>query len=261
MKAVVNRRPAICAFAIALALAGCSAADHYRRAAADTPPARLFNVPFPAAFPPTTLNTVITYGSGGSWKLQALWDEYMVTIRNNSERPLFVTSATLVDFAGREHAPGTDPWMIEETSKALCREYDRTGVAFAKEGATAALYVGGIASGAGLFASIASTGGVTVTALQGPIAVVTVPCYIAGRSIENHDARADIQAEFNQRRLVLPLKVAPGQVRLGCFFFPMVPSPQRLRLHWKTADAEGDAELALEFLRGLHTPRAGLATH
>lgn len=235
-------------------LTGCVSSDKYRRADDEVPPAKLLNVPFPAAYPPTSLTAVVIYRGAGSWKREALWDEYMVTVRNPGEQPLIITSATLIDFAGVERPAAANPWALEELSKQLFREYDRAGVAFAKEGASAVMYVGGIAAGAEIFAASASTSGVVVTPLQGPIALVTVPTYIVARTIANHDAREDIESEFNQRRFPLPTKLAPGQTRLGCFFFPMVPNPRALRFHWRRGEEEGDAELSLEFLKGLHTP-------
>ena len=237
-----------------MAISGCVSADKYRTAPDDAPRPVLFNARFIPALPNATLNTVIVFGGPGSWKLEALWDEYMVTIRNSSDEPLTITAVALLDFTGNAREPGIDPWQLEQLSQRLSREYDRAGIAFAKEGANAALYVGGIAGGAALFATTASTGGVTVTVLQGPLALITVPTYVVGRTIANHDGRADIEAEFHERRLKLPLKLAPGRTQLGSFFFPMVPNPRLLRMHWKSGRAEGDAEVSLEFLHGLHTP-------
>jgi len=34
------------------------------------------------------------------------------------------------------------------------------------------------------------------------------------------------EVEFARRRLALPLKLAPGEVRQGSGFFPMVPAPR-----------------------------------
>ena len=261
MALIGERRSAPCrcgsvaAWTLAIAaVSGCVSADKYRTAPDDAPRPVLFNVRFVPARPNATLNAVIVLGGPGSWKLEALWDEYMITIRNSSDEPLTITSATLLDLAGNAREPGTDPWRLEQLSQQLVREYDLAGIAFAKEGASAALYVGGIAGGAALFATTVSTSGVTVTVLQGPLALITVPTYIVGRTIENHDGRADIESEFHERRLKLPLKLAPGRTQLGSFFFPMVPNPRLLRLHWTSGHEEGDAEVSLEFLRGLHTP-------
>jgi len=59
-------------------------------------------------------------------------------------------------------------------------------------------------------------------------------------------------AEFKQRRLALPLTLAPGEARVGSFFFPMVPNPRALSLHWSTGPSTGDLTLPLESVHGLH---------
>ena len=237
-----------------LLLAGCVSAGKYQEARADTPPAQLLNVPFPAAPLQATLNTLIVYGGPGSWKREALWDEYVVTLHNPGARPITITAAALTDFADIARPGGGDPWKLEENSKALCKEYDRAGVAFIKSATPAVLTIGGIAAGSAAAAALMSTGGATVIVMQGPLALLTVPGYVIGRTVANHEDKADIEAEFNLRRLPLPVTLAPGQTRTGCLFFPMVPNPRALRLDWRSGDEPGGATLALDFLHGLHAP-------
>ncbi len=236
-----------------LSLAGCTSATNYQMARDDTPRAQMLNIPFPVAPVQATLATVIVYGGPGSWKREALWDEYVVTLRNPGDQPLMVVSAELMDNAGHGRAPGGDPWKLEEESKALCKEYDRLGVAFVKSATPAVLTVGGIAVGSAALAAATSTSAVTVTVLQGPLATVTVPSYLLGRSVANAEDRADIETEFRLRRLALPLTLAPGQTRLGALFFPMVPRSLTLRLRWQWGSEHGETELGLEILRGLHS--------
>ena len=88
---------------------------------------------------------------------------------------------------------------------------------------------------------------------------MTVPTYFLGRAIANDEDGADIEAEFRLRRLALPLVLAPGQTRLGCLFFPMVPSPHSLSLRWSRGSESGECVLALEFLHGLHIKSSGPA--
>ena len=75
---------------------------------------------------------------------------------------------------------------------------------------------------------------------------------LIGRTVANHEDRTDINAEFRLRRLALPVTLAPGQTRLGCLFFPMVPNPRSLSLRWSTGQDAGEAVLSLKFLHGLH---------
>jgi hypothetical protein len=95
--------------------------------------------------------------------------------------------------------------------------------------------------------------------MPGPLAAVTIPTYLLGRAIANDEDSADIEAEFRLRRLALPLVLAPGQTRLGCLFFPMVPNPRSLILHWSRGSEHGECILPLEFLHGLHLKSPGPA--
>lgn len=244
------RRPAV--LLAGLCLAGCVSATKYKMARDGTPRAQLLNVAFPSAPLHAALTALIVYGGPGSWKREALWDEYVVTLHNPGDQPLIVSAAELMDHMAVARAPGADPWKLEDESKALCKEYDRMGVAFVKSATPAVLTIGGIAAGSAALAAATSTSAVTVTVLQGPLAAITVPSYLIGRVIANHEDRADIEAEFRLRRLALPLTLAPGQTRLGCLFFPMVPNPRSLGLRWSTGPASSESVLPLDFLHGLH---------
>jgi len=120
--------------AIALACAapcvlpGCVSAN-YKFAGKDTPPAHALNVHFPPAPLEASLASVITDGGPGSWKREAFWDEYVVTLHNTGDQPLQVASGTLVDFAGTSRSAGDDPWAVERESKTLERKYRDSGMA------------------------------------------------------------------------------------------------------------------------------------
>src|SRR5271166_6506687 len=86
--------------------------------------------------------TLISYGGPGSWKREALWDEYVVTLVNHGERPLTIDSATLADSAGTPYAPGSDPWALEKQSKKLEKQYRKNGQAFVRAAGPGVLIVG-----------------------------------------------------------------------------------------------------------------------
>ena len=76
---------------------GCVSAK-YQRAADDTPPPTVLNLaatPAVSAGAPTApsgldarLNTVIVFRGPGSWKRDAYWDEYVLTLANRGAAPL-----------------------------------------------------------------------------------------------------------------------------------------------------------------------------
>jgi len=216
----------------------------------DTPPVVPLNVV--VAQPPVelVLNAVIIYKGPGSWKREALWDEYVVTIRNHGEGPLTITAATLVDFAGVSLQPGVDPWALEKESQTLEQRYKKAGVAFARNALPGVLILGtGTAAlmAIGPFAAGAAVAAVAVT-------VIALPVYYIVVLSVNHSNKSAIKAEFARRRLALPIIVGPGETHTGSLFFPMVPNPQSLNAQWVTGPTGGEVKLSLEFLRGLHVP-------
>lgn len=234
----------------ALPFTGC-VSNKYKEAKKDTPPPQLLNVAFASAPLEATLNTVITYNGPGSWKRDAFWDEYVVTLRNPGSQPLTVSAVSLTDFAGALRPDGGDPWALEKQSKTLEQKYHDAGVAFVRYTTPGVLIVGAGAAAigsAGVFSAAFTTiAGATLIAL---------PVYYAGVLTINHQNKVAMQKEFSRRRLELPLTLAPGETRTGSCFFPMGPNPRSLALHWSNESGRGDTVLPLDFLRGLHIKTA-----
>lgn len=253
-----SRLPTPAAIALACAalcvLAGC-VSGNYKFASKDTPPARALNVQFPPAALEADLASVITDGAPGSWKREAFWDEYVVALHNTGEQPLEVASVTLVDFAGTSRATGDDPWALERESKTLERKYQDSGMAFARIAAPRILLASAepvVIAGAGIGAAGAAAAA-TATAVALPVYGLTI------LGINRHHKSA-IKAEFNRRRLHLPLSLAAGETRTGSLFFPMIPNPRSMDLKWSTDSGTGDSVLPLDFLYGLHVPAATAAS-
>lgn len=185
-------------------VSGC-VSSKYKFAGKTIPPARSLSVQFPPAPLDANLVNVITDGGPGSWKREAFWDEYVVALHNPGDQPLEVSSARLVDFAGTPRSAGNDPWALERESKTLERKYRDAGIAFARLAAprvliTTAEPVAVASAGIGRAGAAAAA---TATA-------VALPVYgLATWGINRHH-KAAITAEFNRRRLRLPLSLAPG---------------------------------------------------
>src|ERR1700675_3849291 len=227
-------------------LTGCLSAN-YKLAGKDTPPARALNVHFPPAPLDANLISVITDGGPGSWKREAFWDEYGVTLHNTGDRPLQLVSVRLVDFAGTPRPPGEDPWALERESKTLERKYQDAGVAFARVASPRILAATAepvVVANAGI--------GVAGAAAAATLTAVALPVYGVATWGRNRHYRAKIKTEFDRRRLKLPLSLAPGETRTGSLFYPMVPNPRSLDLNWSNESGTGDPVLPLDFLRGIH---------
>jgi hypothetical protein len=233
--------------AAALSIMTACVSPKYKRADNRTPPIQPLNVKFPSSMLDTSLYTVISDGGPGSWKREAFWDEYVVTMHNDGEGALTIAVATVTDYAGAVRAAGTDPWALERESKTLEKRYREAGISFARIAAPRVLVSAaepGVMASAGIGASGAAAAA-TVTA-------VALPVYGAAVFGINMHNKAAIKKEFNRRRIPLPLTLDPGETRTGSFFFPMVPNPQSLTLRWSGSVGEGDTSLELHFLEGLH---------
>jgi uncharacterized protein YjeT (DUF2065 family) len=238
--------------AILCCLSGC-VSTKYKLAKKDTPPVQSLNIAFPPALPLVpTLASLISYGGPGSWKREALWDEYVVTLENRGDRPLSIDSAALADSAGTLYVAGSDPWALEKQSKTLEKQYRDHGEAFLRAAGPGVLVVG-----AGAVAASATAGGgmaIVSPALAGAAvaAIVVLPVYYLTVVGINHHNKKAVMTEFKRRRLSLPLAIAPGETRTGSLFFPMVRSPASLNIKWSNESGSAMAELPLEFLRALH---------
>lgn len=239
----------------ALLLSGC-VSNRYKAAKTDLPPPQMLNVAFAPAPLAATLNTLITYNGPGSWKRDAFWDEYVVTLHNPGSQPLTISSVALVDFAGTTHAPGNKPWILEKESKTLEEKYKEAGLAFVRYTGPAVLILG---TGLG----VAASSGILTTAAAGTMTVtlVALPLYYLAVVSINLDNRKLMERQFHHRRIELPLTLAPGETRAGSFFFPMVPGPRSLDVRWSTGTASGDSVLPLDFLSGLHLQPPPASAH
>jgi hypothetical protein len=228
-------------------LATSCVSSGYRAAPKDTAAPQFLNVAFAPDRLDAKLVTVITYNGPGSWKRNAFWDEYIVTLHNAGSEPVTIATAGLIEYDGTVRAAGAAPWALEKESKSLEQKYRAAGIAFVRYTAPGALIVGGglaAAASAGILSAAAATAA-TVT-------VVALPLYYIGVLTINHSNKGAMEKQFKLRRLVEPLTLAAGETRTGSFFFPMVPSPRALTLRWSDSASRGDAAVQLDFLRDLH---------
>lgn len=237
--------------ALGLAQTGCVTSKKYRMAKEDTPPARPLG--WTVAVPPAelTLATLIVFKGPGSWKREARWDEYVVVITNKGAEPLVIEAATLIDLLGQPQIPGVDPWQVEKLSYTNWDKYGKNGLKLLAGAGAVAIYVGyayGVAMTGFMGGATASAGAVALVNIIPVVALVDVTAV----AFMNHSNKKKVVAEFDRRRLKLPLTIAPGQSVSGSFFFPMTPGPQRLILKGKAGADPLELVLDLKPLAGLH---------
>jgi hypothetical protein len=243
-------------FLAALLCSGC-VSTKYQLVRHGTGPAQSLDRPFPVSGTlEASLAALITYHGPGSWKREALWDEYVVTLRNGGQVPITVGYATLTDSAGGIVVPGTDPWELEKQSRGLEKQYRTRGEGFVRAAGPGVLLVGG---GAAAAAATASGWALVPPAAAGAALTVVfvLPVYYTTVLAINYHNKHQVVDEFQRRRLAAPLTLAPGEARTVSLFFPMIRSPRALDLHGSSEAGETQASLPLEFLRDLHLPARG----
>ena len=245
--------------AAVLVLSGCVSskykfAEYEKQAvpmnlAASPPPAEAATAPAVAAM----LNTVISLQGPGSWKRNAYWDEYVVSLDNRSGEPVTIESITLTDFQGQSAAPGSNPWALEKQSRDYESRIASTAGDVLKIGGGVVLAAGtGLAAG-GLAAAATGAGSWAALGFMGTAFVAAIPVYAVGTVYRNVSNKHKIEEEFARRSLVLPLTLPPGKLTQGSFFFRIAPGPQRLSFVTRTGDgASGNAVIDLAPLAGLH---------
>jgi hypothetical protein len=256
----MNNRSTVTATALLLAFLCCQVgcvANKYQLAKKNTPAVQTLAV----AFPPSPalqglLIAVISYGGPGSWKREALWDEYVLRLENHGDRPLTIDSIAVAVADGTPFAASNDPWALEKQSKVLEKQYRGRGEAFRRNAGAGAIAVG---TGAAVGAAIggASAYGITpALAGAGVAAVFVLPVYYVTVIGINHHNKKAVMAEFNRRRMLLPLTLAAGESRTGSLFYPMLRSPGSMALSWSNDAGTTTTTLPLELLRLLHVPPA-----
>ncbi len=228
--------------AAACVLGGCTTTRKYRMV--DEPSTCALELNVVAANPELEIRlaSVTVYQGPGSWKQDALWDEYSISLRSRGSRVITVESLALVDILGESKLPGTDPWELERLSEANWERYARVGRFVLGVGAAGAMQAAALGMG---LAGGAATGILYVM----PVLLLTNVTAVAVMNYQNKDR---VQIEFERRRLKLPIQLAPNAALRGSLFFPMVPTPQRLILRGMASDGPFELAMDLQRLAGLH---------
>jgi hypothetical protein len=241
---------------LCLGQTGCVTSKKYKMAKEGVPPAQPLG--WTVTTPPVelTLQSLIVYKGPGSWKREAKWDEYVVQLSNHGGVPLTIGTATLIDILGQPQVPGNEPWALEKLSYTNWDKYGGAGLSLVAGAGVVAIY-GGIAMTTVMSSYLAGPAGAAASSVGGAaVALTVIPIAavvdITAVAIINHQNKEKVQAEFDRRRLVLPLTVAPGATVSGSLFFPMTPGPKRLIVKGTAGDVPVDLVLELKQLAGLH---------
>lgn len=242
---------------------GCVTPQH-KLATTETPPPVPLNLTATQLRLEATLHHVILFHGPGSWKLDAKWDEYVVSVANRGTGPFVLESATLFDHADTPLASSADPWTLEKSSaQRLPKPH---AIAKVQKPPSAPPASGTSPDKAEPKPSVVVRAGVVVAATAVVAVVVAAPFYwpatagllaltgasAAGNAIASQPNKEVIEKEFAKRRLILPTTIAPADTVSGSLFFTVAPEPLRLVLR---GQADGNpVELAVDLapLGGMH---------
>ncbi|MDR7136344.1 hypothetical protein J2X06_003570 [Lysobacter niastensis] len=252
------RHVAVCS--IALCLAACGGTKLVKNA--PPPPSNQMLAASADGPLAANLDWVIVRNGPGTWARNADWDEYLLHVRNTSDRPLHITAVTVTDSLGHRAEPLSKRKTLVKASKQTVRRYRDSdikvkagrgggtliasgvgattlGVGAAYAEAAGALMGGSASSGAGAVA-----GGLLI---GGPVLV--------GLGVVRIVRNAKVDNRIQARHSPLPLDVPAGAEASLDVFFPISPSPAQLELAYD--DGSGVRSLVLDTqqsLAGLHLP-------
>jgi hypothetical protein len=231
-----------------LALCGCVHSRVVRQPAAEEPSHLGWSVDAPDGAS-LTLRQLIVTNNSGTWVEDALWDEYVVEIRNDGDVAIQLQSLRLES----AHLPPQQPLASRELLETATAE--NMGVL---KGAGIVVGVGVVAplalvatagGGAGMTAGTLAAAAVANLMVVGLIAGGT---YVISKAAVQNSDRNYMDDELARRAIMLPRTLPAGSTISGSAFFAVTPQPTALTLDLR--DAGGTRQLVLDL-----TPLESLA--
>jgi hypothetical protein len=182
-----------------------------------------------------TLDYIILPNGPGAWVKDALWDEYVLSFRNVSDKAIPIQRIRLIDPRGQYIERGFNAYQLEGQTKSLAMTY--------KE-----------AVGLEVVSTVGMVGVEAASMLLGaafiPLGILAEPAILMGQTGNMQDMEK-IQKEF-ERRQTFSFTLAPDGTYTGSAFFPIIPSPKTLVIEYMRKNEMRVFELPLEKLAGLH---------
>jgi hypothetical protein len=201
------------------------------------------------------VHQLIFRNTGGSWVKNANWDEYVLTIKNDSQDPIEIHGIYLCsDQLSAPEESSTSREQLDARSSSNLRVLKDVGiVAGVGIVAPSAMIVGAIGTSGGV---LSASGGAAAVATVGivaiPVGLIGGTVYIINRHRQDKKDKALIDLQLNERGYGVPLQVpAQAQVTKSAFF-PITPSPTRLLLSYSSGGDVREISLELPELAGLH---------
>jgi hypothetical protein len=205
----------------------------------------------------TTLEVhqLIFRNSGGSWVKKANWDEYVLTIKNDSEDPIEIQSISL--YSDKLPAPAqssTSREQLDARSKSTLRALKDVGiVAGVGIVAPGAMIVGSIGTSGGILSASSGAAAISVVGFFAiPVGLIGGTVYVIKRHSRDKKDKVLIDRQLSERGYTVPLQILAHTQVTKSAFFPITPSPNRLVLNYSTHGEAQEISLELPELAGLH---------
>jgi hypothetical protein len=201
------------------------------------------------------VHELIFRNGGGSWVKNANWDEYVLTITNESPSPLEVQSIYL--YSDKLPAPEVSSTSREQldarSNKALRAMKDVGIVAGVGIVGPSALIVAGIGTSGGLLsASGAGAAAAAVGLVAIPVGLIGGTVYVINRHSRDKKDKVVVQHIIEERGFIVPLQIAAQDQATKSAFFPITPAPTRLVVNYSVAGEVREISVELPGLAGLH---------
>jgi hypothetical protein len=198
------------------------------------------------------LHQLIVRNGGGSWVRDANWDEYVLTIRNDSMDSVEIERIDLYsDKLPTPEESSTSREQLDAQSNHTLRAMKDVGVvAGAGVLVPTALVAGTMGAAGGSLAAVGAAATVAVVAV--PVGLIGGTVYVVRRHHRDTEDKVLIEHLLIERGFGVPVQILPGMQILTSAFFPLTPAPTRLVIQYA---ADGDAReirLDLPALAGLH---------
>jgi hypothetical protein len=199
------------------------------------------------------LDQVIVRNSGGSWVRDANWDEYVLTVRNDSAVPVEIERFNLYsDKLPWPEESSTSREQLEARSSATLRGLKDVGIVAGAGVASAGVVVAIVGTGGTMVAGATAAAAVAGVFVLMPVALVGSTVYIVKRHHRDRDDKVLIEHEFIKRGYSVPVELPPGVASKKSAFFPITPAPTRLVLEYTAGGESRHLALDLPALAGLH---------
>jgi hypothetical protein len=201
------------------------------------------------------VHQLIFRNAGGSWLKNANWDEYVLTVKNDSKNAIEIQSFYL--YSDKLPAPEESSISREQldarsnsTLQALKDVGIVAGVGIVAPSAMIAGAIGtsgGILSASGGAAAIATVGMVAI-----PVGLIGGTVYVINRHHRDTQDKVLIDRQLRERGYSVPLQVLAQTQVTKSAFFPITPAPTRVRLNYSVQGEVREISLELPELAGLH---------